>query len=162
MKRMAVVFGLMMAPLLLQAENLEITVQRKKEGLGQAKGDVEKTATQNWTGEVKVVNHAFQPVPELEARYILFVKRQELGEKPNSDHVEKVKGKAKVNALKPGESASILTSEVELRQQKLAGGYYYVGGGSSKAEDTIAGVWIKLFNAGKEAGEYVNPPTLKA
>lgn len=160
MKRAILFLAMVLLPMLAQAGDFEITLERKKDHEGQAKGGIEQAATQKWVGELKITNRSFKPTPELQVHYMLFVKRQELAQKAGADQLEKIKGSAKVVALKPGETATILTSEVQLRHQKLAGGFYYINGGASKADDNVSGVWVKLFNGTAVACEYINPPNL--
>lgn len=161
MKKALLILALAGLPIIASAGDFEITVERKKDGLGQVKGTIEQSASQTWIGNVKVLNRSFKPSPEMECRYIIFIRRQELAQKAGADYFDKVKGSGKVMALKPGDNGSFLTSEVKLRQQRLDPGYYYTNGGSSRADDSVQGVWVKLFNGTTEIGEYVNPPTLK-
>ena len=162
MKRMAFLAALVMVPMLAQAGVFAISVDRKKDGAGQMKGDIEKATSQNWVGEIKIENLTFKPSEEVELRYIIFVKRQELGQKTGMDQVDQVKGTIKVGSLKSHEKASFSTSEVTLRQQQLDPHYYYKSGGIQKAADTVLGVWVKVFSGENELAEYVNPSTLKA
>jgi len=161
MKRALLALALVVIPMLAQAGDFEITVQRKKEGLTPAKGGTRLKSSQNWIGEVKVEYHAFKPSPELEARYIIFVKRQKIGQKQGEDEVEKVKGTATV-AITPGAPTTFYTSEVALYQAHMAPGWVPREGGMQRAEDSVLGVWVKLFNGTTEVGEHVNPTTLAA
>lgn len=158
MKRAALVFALIVAPMLAQAGDFEITVERKKTGLSNAKGNVVQNSTQNWTGEVKITSHSFKPAPELEARYIIFVRRQSLGQQ-GGDKIDKQKGTYKVPSIKSGTTSTFLTSEVVLKQSHLAPGWI-MASGADKAEDGVVGVWVKLFDGSKQVAEYVNPSSL--
>jgi len=162
MKKLAFLAALVMVPMLAQAGDFLITMDRKKDGGGNMKGDVEMKTSQNWVGEIKIENLTFKPTADLELRYIIFVKRQELGQKAGMDQVDQVKGTIPVKSLQSREKASFTTSEVTLRQQALAANYRFTSGGSTKAADTVLGVWVKLFNGQTEVMEYVNPTTLKA
>jgi len=144
----------------VQAGDFKISLDRKKDGAGQMKGEIEKKATQGWTGEIKVENLTFKPSPEITVKYIVFVKRQELGEKSGMDTIEKVKGDAKLSSLKGREVSCVTTSEVTLRQQKLAPNVVFMNGGASSATDSIAGVWVKIFSGDTELMEYANPSTV--
>ena len=162
MKYKALVFALLFFPLLAQAKDYEITVNRKKDGLSQPNAGIVQHSTQGWIGEVKVTNRAFKPSPELELRYIIFVKRQDLGKKSNSaEHVEKLKGSIKIASIKGGATATENTKEVTLRQEKLDPGYYFANGGIQKSEDSVLGIWVRLFNGATQVEESVNPTTLK-
>jgi len=160
MKRAALVLALVVMPMLAQAGDFEITVQRKKEGESAPKGGIVQKTSQGWIGNVKIENCGFKPAQELQARYILFVKRQHAGQKQGEDQTEKVKGDYKVAELKPGANITFSTAEVQLRHSQLDGNFYYIGGGMSKTDDGIAGVWVKLFQGETQVGEYMNPPNL--
>jgi len=162
MKRAALVLALIVMPMLAQAGDFEITVQRKKAGESGAKVDVVQKTSQGWIGNVKIENRGFKPAQELVARYILFVKRQHAGQKQGEDQIEKVKGDYKVAELKPGANITFPTQEVKLNHSQLDGNYYYIGGGMTKTDDGIAGVWVKLFKGETLVGEYINPPNATA
>lgn len=164
MKEKALISALIALPLLAQAGNYEITVERRKDGLAnQAKGSepIQKQS-QNWVGDVKITNRAFAPSPELEARYIIFVRRQQIGSQAGaSDHVEKQNGSGRIASMKPGASMNMLTSEVQLKEEKLDPGWRFKNGGIKSAQDGVIGIWLKLYNGSTEVAEYVNPTTLK-
>lgn len=162
MKKLAFMAALVLVPMLAQAGDFLISLDRKKDGTGQMKGDIEKATSQNWVGDIKIENLTFKPTAELELRYIIFVKRQELGQKAGMDQVDQVKGTVKVGILQSREKANFSTSEVTLRQQQLDAHFYYKSGGIQKAVDTVMGVWVKLYSGETELMEYVNPTTLKA
>lgn len=163
MKSAIVIAALLFAPLFAQAGDLQISVLRKK-------GEAEQTTRvsegetfkgkENYFYEVSVSNKSFKPSHALEARYILFVERQEMGQKIGSERVEKVKGTAKVAALDAHANTHFDTKTVSLRERGLVGAYYYANGGRIKAKDSLTGVWIKLFDGNTEVAEYVNPTSL--
>lgn len=159
MKPAVLAMGLVLLPLIAQAGDFEITVQRKKDALSAPTGTTRLKSSQNWTGEVKIEYHAFQPSPDLDARYIVYVKRQHIGQK-ESDAVEKVKGNFKVPGLKPGSSPIFFTSTIPLYQAHMAPGWIPGGGGKESAQDNIVGVWIRLFKGETQVAEYTNPPGL--
>jgi hypothetical protein len=162
MKNKLIVLALMFLPLLAQAADYEITVNRKKEGYNQShEGNIQQTS-QNWTGEIKIVNHAFKASPDIEVKYIIFVKRQDLGKKSDSaDHVEKIKGSTKVTSIKPGAVAVATTQEVKLRGGKLDPNWVFANGGIEKSDDGVLGIWVRLYQGTTQIAEYVSPTTLK-
>jgi len=104
-----------------------------------------------------VESGAAQPTPELQVRYVVYGKRQKIAQKPGEDKIEEVRGEAVVPSLKRRTPFVFDTPGVGLRQQALASNYYLEKGGQTKAADTIAGIWVKVFKAGAEVGEHVNP-----
>jgi len=144
------------------AGDIQVSMERKRTGLRgeQAQAGL-NSGTQKWIGEIKVESGAAQPTPELQVRYVVYVKRQKIGQKPGEDKIEEVSGESVVPSLKRRTPFVLDTSEVELRQQALAPNYYLEKGGQTKAIDTITGIWVKVFKAGTEVGEYVNPSYIK-
>lgn len=126
------------------------------------RGGVEQQTSQKWTGTLRVENTSSKPSPELLAKYIVFVKRQELAQKAGPEKIDLVKGEAKIAPLKKGESFSLDTADIELRQQLLSANYRYANGGQTKASDTVAGVWVRLFAGAVVVADYSNPETVKA
>jgi hypothetical protein len=159
---------LLMIPMWVQAEDFTITIDRKKDAAARGAGTRSQVATsQQWVGEIKIENRTFKPSAEIELRYIIFVKRQELRQSAGMDQIEQVKGTVKVGSLQGREKASFLTSEVTLRQQAVKGNWILVDNngkeeGKRKAEDAVTGVWVKLFAGETEVADYANPSTVKA
>lgn len=159
MKTVALVSALMAICLTAQAGDYEITVDRKRE-MGTSGGNNAQVKTsQNWTGEVNIEYHAFNPSPALEARYVIFVKRQKLGQAANAEDIDKVKGSFSVPSIKPGAKATFNTVDVPLFKAHMAPHWKMVEGRQS-AEDTLAGVWLRLYNGSTQVAEYINPTTL--
>ena len=144
------------------AADFQITLDRKKAAPTQTRGGVEQQTSQKWTGTLRVENTSSKPSPELQAKYIVFVKRQELAQKAGPDKIDLVKGEAKITPLKKGEIFSLDTAEIVLRQQLLSANYQYSNGGQTKASDTVAGVWVRLFAGTVLLADYSNPETVKA
>ncbi len=160
-------------PAAVQAEDYQITVERKKTAFTQSVSAIkgakssggtpnEQVQSQKWKGEVKVRNASRKESQALDARYLLVVKRQQLGQKAGKDEFETVKGESKIEPLKSMTEGGFQTKEVELLNRTLLGNFYVANGGLNKSMDDVSGVWIKLFENGKEVGEYVNPPTIKS
>jgi len=161
MKHKALVFALMFFPILAQASDYEITVDRKKDALSQSHEGSIQHNSQNWVGEVKLTNHGFKDSPNLDLQYVVFVKRQDLGIKADAaEHVEKVRGSLQIPSVKGGATTTANTNEVKLRRQQLDPHTVFLNGGIGKAEDTVLGIWVRLSQGGKQVAEYVNPTTL--
>lgn len=144
------------------AGDVQVSLERKKTGLrGEQAQTGLNSGTQKWIGEIKVESGAAQPTPELQARYIIYVKRQSIGQKVGEDKVQEVMGSAAVPSLKRRAPYVFDTSEVELKQQSLDPNFYLAKGGSTKASDSVSGVWVKVFKGEVEVGEYVNPNFIK-
>lgn len=175
MKATAIIISLLVAPMILHAGDLSITAERKRTDVGakttaykkhpEGSGLTSETskAEEHWQYQVKVTNESMAAMPALQAQYVVFIQRQELGGKAAvADSVEKVKGEAPVAAINSHFDATFVTSDISLRSQSLMGAWHYSNGGRIKAMDNIQGIWVKLFDGDKQVGEYCNPSTLAA
>ena len=160
MKMVAFFSALMAIALTAQAGDYNIMVDRKRDPQSVEKGDIEKNSSQTWKGEVKVDYLPFKTSPNLQGRYIIFVKRQKLGDTGNADVVEQVKGSFDIPPIKGGGSAKFLTNEVVLNKTHLAPGWRMGNGGRGIAEDSILGVWVRLYQGDNQVAEYINTTTL--
>ena len=118
--------------------------------------------SEKWAFEAKITNTSFKPIPALQAQYIVFVERQELGKKKGLERIEKVKGTAEIKPIAAHGNSSFTTETVSLSEKSLNGSFHYVNGGLIKSKDSLKGIWIKLMDGTTVVGEYVNPSTLQA
>jgi len=159
----ALLFALFLSPAAVLAGDLQIKVQKRQANSPQSQpsgNGLTLKVKESFLYEVTVTNSAFKPSPELQARYVIFIDRQDLGSKQGTEKEDRITGDAPVGALAPHGNTSFRTKPVQLKEQSLTGGWIYSNGGRIKAKDSLAGVWIKLFEGEKEVAEYANPSTL--
>jgi hypothetical protein len=114
---------------------------------------------EHWNYEVSVENASFKPMAVIDVRYMIFYKTEELGSKapPQQRHQS---GSFSIDALPPHQKTLFTTNSVELNKSHLIGHWHYSGGERIKAEDTLAGIWVRVYQGGQLMGEYANPSTL--
>lgn len=144
--------------------NIGVTADRKRVDMERATvvamGE-ESKSSEKVVYDLNVQSRSRTAAPSLDVQYVVFVERQKLGRKKDSDTVERVTGSAKTNPLSVGSpSQSVTTNEIELWKRNLTGGYIYTGGGRLKVEDNILGIWVRVSKEGQLVAEYINPPTL--
>lgn len=141
-----------------------VTAERKRTDMTRptvvSEGEVSKTAEKS-AYTVTVENRSRGDIPALDIQYVIYIERQKLGRKKDSDTIERVSGSAKTEPMSiKVRTQSATTNEIELWKRNLTGGYVYVGGGRLKVEDNVAGIWVKVFHEGKQVAEYMNPTTV--
>jgi len=152
-----------LSSLTARADDFQFTVERKKVDAVNAKPTSEGSAanrSETWHYQVSLRNTGFKPQPALQAKYIVFVERQQLGKKVGTETLDRVTGTADLPATPTGGTAQFSTKDVVLKESGLVGDFIYANGGRIHAKDAIHGVWIKLFDGTKEVGQYINPTTL--
>ncbi len=164
MVKLSVLMGLFLCPFLVQAGDFQITATKKKESAVRAapvKSGENTTAIEEVFYEIKVASNAFKETVPVTARYKIVVERQEIGKKAGLETFDRVAGEAPVKALAPRASESVKSELIKLRTQSLTGKWHYTDGGRIKTQDSLVGIWVKLFDEnGTEVGEYINPSTL--
>jgi hypothetical protein len=150
------------APNTTDPVKVDVTADRKRvETGGPVFARDASSITEKYVYEIKVQNRTFADVPSLDVHYLIFVERQKLGTRKESDTVDRITGSAKVEPLnRKTMVGTATTSEFAMMKHTIAGDFYYVNGGRQKVADNVLGIWVKVFNAGKLVAEYTNPSTV--
>jgi hypothetical protein len=106
-----------------------------------------------------VENSSFKPMMQIDVRYMIFYKTEELGSKAPAQQKHQ-SGSFSIDALAPHQKKIFTSNSVELNKSHLTGHWYYSGGERIKAEDTLTGIWVRVYQGGQVIGEYANPSFL--
>jgi hypothetical protein len=117
------------------------------------------TTKEHWTYEVSVENRTFKDIGNLEVKYTIFFKQEQLGVKaaPTPKHQN---GSFNIPSLKPHEKKSFTTDAVELSKSNLVGNWIYSSGAKPNAQDTLVGLAVRVYLNGQQFAEYGNPSTI--
>jgi hypothetical protein len=150
------------APSATDPVKVEVTADRKRVETGAPVFARDASSiTEKFVYEIKVQNRTFADVPALDLRYLIFVERQKLGERKESDTVDRITGSAKVEPLnRKTMVGTATTSEFVMMKHTIAGDFYFANGGRQKVADNVLGIWVKVFNGAKLVAEYTNPSTV--
>jgi hypothetical protein len=116
-------------------------------------------AKERWSYDVTIENKTFKDLSGLEMKYVIFFKQEKLAVK-DAATTRRQSGSVTIGLLKPHEKKSVTTNSVELDKTQLVGNYYYPDGGRQKAQDTLGGLWVRVYQNGQQLVEYANPSTL--
>jgi|WetSurMetagenome_2_1015567.scaffolds.fasta_scaffold774238_1 hypothetical protein len=119
-----------------------------------------KSGKEQWSYAVTVTNNGFQDLAGLEIRYLVFVKREELGEKKGSERIERKTGVTTSAHIKPHGRFEFLTEPADMNKGSLGGGWYYNNGGRIKTEDKLCGLWLRIYKDGAQIAEFLRPADL--
>ena len=121
--------------------------------------------SEQWGYTVSFENRTFKPLANLEVKYIVFYKHAELGVKGAPRKLTKG-GTQSIAALNAFAKTSFDTVAVTLTKSTLvgpSGGYsYFTNGAKPTAADTLAGMWIRVYQNGSLFAEYAYPAELKS
>jgi hypothetical protein len=156
----AFVFAFAVATAAADNFDVEIRTVAKMVGANQPQNQGHHaTSKENWNYDITVENKRFQPLTELQVRYMIFYTTAELGSKeaPLQQHQS---GSFSIDALRPQERKGAATTPIELNKSHIVGRRHYTNGGRIKAEDALVGIWVRVYQGGQLIGEYANPSTL--
>jgi len=114
---------------------------------------------EDWVYDVTIENKTFKDMANVEVKYLIFFKREKLGVKADPTPDRKA-GSAAVGVLKAHEKKTITTDAVELQKANLVGEFHYASGAKINVQDTLTGVWVRVFQDGQQISEYANPSNL--
>lgn len=116
-------------------------------------------AKERWAYDVTVENKTFKDLSGLEMKYVIFFNKEKLAAR-DAAASRRRSGSLTIGSLKPREKKSFTTDSIELDSARLASDFYYADGGRQKAQDTLGGLWVRVYQNGQQVGEYANPSTL--
>jgi hypothetical protein len=124
--------------------------------------DAMKKGRDKWAYDVTVSNNGFEDVAGLEIRYVVFIKREELGQKRGAGRIDRTSGSTKADVIKGHSKFTFTTEPVDMNKGNLGAGWYYESGGRTKAEDKLCGIWLRAYQNGAQVAEFTRPSGLAA
>ena len=116
--------------------------------------------TEDWKYVVTLTNNTFKDMGNLEVRYVVFSKLQELGH-GGRVRVNKVTGSVKIDAASRDTTrCKFDTATVKLQKASLKPANYYNNGARTSGEASLAGLWIRIYQNGNLIAEMSRPPEL--
>ncbi len=147
--------------------DLNITCEKKKmEGQRQAAAQAHSigtTKSEQWGYAVTVENQGFKNLSNLEVKYKIFYKHEQLGVKGPPKKETKT-GDYTIPEIDSLAKTSFDTVSVTLSKSSLIGpmgGYsYFDNGAKPTATDTLSGIWVRVYQNGTLFTEYAYPSDL--
>ena len=158
------VLAALVLPGLVQAGNSDVEIHCLSKKMaetrnpGSGEGGISKTK-ENWTYDVTIENKTFQDMANVEIKYVMFFNQEHLGKK-EAAQLQRQAGGMTLPLLRSHEKKSFTTDLVELKKSNLIGHYHYTSGARPNAQDTLAGLWVRVYLNGQQFAEYANPSTI--
>ena len=115
--------------------------------------------TEDWVYIVTLQNTTFTDMANVEVKYIIFYKQEELGSTAGP-RLGKQSGSAKIDSIKGNDQAEFSTAPVKLEKSSLQGGRYFPNGARPQAEASLTGLWIRVYQNGNLIAEMAKPTNL--
>jgi hypothetical protein len=157
------VIALAIAASVVRAANSDVEIhcvaKRVSQEAKKASDGGAATTKEHWVYDVTIENKTFKDVANLEVKYIIFFKQEQLGVKAEATPRQQT-GSTTIDLLKPHEKKSFSTDSVELNKANLVGNWIYHSGAKPNAQDTLVGLAVRVYQNGQQFAEYANPSTL--
>jgi len=114
---------------------------------------------EHWVYDVTIENRMFKELTNLDFKYVIFFKQEQLGVKAPATPRQQ-SGSFNIDSLKPHEKKSFSTNPVELNKSNLVGNWIYSSGAKPNAQDTLVGLAVRVYQGGQQFAEFANPSTL--
>ena len=112
-----------------------------------------------WVYDVTIENRTFKELANLELKYVIFFKQEQLGVKAAATPRQQ-SGSFSIDSIKSHEKKSFSTDPVELNKSNLVGNWIYSSGAKPNAQDTLVGLAVRVYQGGQQFAEFANPSTL--
>ncbi len=120
-----------------------------------------KKTSQEWAYDVTMVNKSAKDYGNLKIKYIIFIKDAKEGGKPGDTRLVRKQGETTADAIKAHAKFAFQTNKVEVKKTQLQGGWTYVNGARPRAADSLAGIWVRVYDGDKQVAQFSNPPTIQ-
>jgi hypothetical protein len=120
---------------------------------------IEKISTEQWVYNVTIDNKSSRDHADLEVKYVIYAADVEPGSKAPPKIIRK-RGSAKVPAIKSHTKATFTTEPIDLVKSQLTQGVTYGSGARPRANDTLEGIWMRIYKGGEMVAEIARPPAL--
>jgi hypothetical protein len=120
---------------------------------------IEKITTEHWVYNVAIENKSARDYPDLEIKYVIYAADVVPGTKAPPKVIRK-SGSTKLSAVKSHTKASFTTEPIDLVKSQLLQGVTYGSGARPRANDTLEGVWFRIYKDGEMIAEIARPATL--
>ena len=144
------------------AGNLDVDfhcVARVDQSVKKASDGGANETKEHWVYDVTIENRTFKELTNLDLKYVIFYKQEQLGVKATATPRQQ-SGSFSIDNLKPHEKKSFSANPVELNKSNLVGNWIYSSGAKPNAQDTLVGLAIRVYQGGQQFAEFANPSTL--
>ncbi len=114
---------------------------------------------EHWVYDVTIENKTFKELTNLDLKYVIFFKQEQLGVKA-APTPRQQNGSFSIDSLKSHEQKSLSTNPVELNKSNLVDHWHYESGAKPNAQDSLVGLAVRVYQGGQQFAEFANPSTL--
>jgi hypothetical protein len=138
--------------------DFEIKLETKCLSKERSSTSIEKISREQWAYNVTVEDKSAKDHAGLEIKYILFASDVKPGSRAAPTLVRK-NGSTTVD-IKSREKKSFTTEPMDITKSQLAGGVTWGSGARPRANETLEGIWLRIYKDGELLNETVRPQNL--
>lgn len=139
--------------------DFDIKVETKCLSKERSSTGIEKISSEQWAYNVTVENKSAKNHAGLEIKYILFASDVKPGVRAAPTLVRK-NGSTTLDMIKSREKRSFTTEPMDLTKSQLTGGVTWGSGARPRSNETLEGIWVRIYKDGELLNETVRPQNL--
>lgn len=120
---------------------------------------IEKITTEQWIYNVTIENKTARDHADLDIKYVVYASDVQPGSKAPPKIIRKT-GSSKLVAIKSHTKSAFTTEPIDLVKSQLTQGVTYGSGARPRANDTLEGIWLRIYKGGELLAEIAKPPAL--
>jgi hypothetical protein len=120
---------------------------------------IEKITTEQWVYNVTIENKTARDHTDLDIKYVVYASDVQPGSKAPPKVIRKT-GSSKLAAIKSHTKSAFTTEPIDLVKSQLTQGVMYGSGARPRANDTLEGIWVRIYKGGELLAETAKPPAL--
>jgi hypothetical protein len=115
---------------------------------------------ESWCYKLTLTNRSRADLSGLRVEYRVFYVDDTAQADRDELPLKRKAGRTTLAEFGPGAATEVQTTVVELQVTELKPGQRYSGTGKRKVEDSLAGIWVRLYRGGELLHEFADPTTL--
>ncbi len=140
--------------------DVDFRIEKKKESAEKSDDMSTTVKSEKWRYEVHMTNKAFRDLLGVRVDYIVFF-NEVATTRGKVKTLRKESGSYDVGTVPNSKTTTFNTEAVELTKTQLKAGWITLDGSRPRAADTLAGIWIKVYEGETLLAEYSNPASLR-
>ncbi|MEO0508894.1 MAG: hypothetical protein AAF065_03415 [Verrucomicrobiota bacterium] len=146
---------------LARDDSFDIKIRRTTGG--SEKSSTASTSNKSWMEgyEITLSNESRGDITDLDVKYIIFMFDEKVAAtRKNQGELKREFGNFDLARLEPDGTTNHLTEKFRMQKSQLKQGWYYINGGDYKAEDELAGCWVRVYKDGEMLREVSLPASV--
>jgi hypothetical protein len=140
--------------------DLEVSTWRVRKGAERSETQSTKNIEEEWCYKVSIANKSRADFNNLSVEYRVFFREDIIRKSNEQPPLQSDAGRISIGHLAARDEVQLVTNAIVLDVSQLKIGWKYRGTGKRRVEDSLEGIWLRIFSDGELVKEYPSPTDL--